>query len=514
MYGAALTLPADGDADAAATFNAALAPLTDRSAVLVPAIGAYKLAPKKSIAYYSNPLASVGTSWCHIAAGGVTAATPAQMTSDGVAWAQGAASNFTTLPTTVGVAPVFAMTGITFGDLIQVTLTTTLNLAAAGAGRIALYGSAGTPTIVPSWPGGYAVVAGASAYGPIAVEAVSVTGVSTIGFRGRRHVLDPAGLCPRGVVGLDESDLRRRYRARGRCTETDRSTAVMAGLANNNNPFQSQVRIGPNYIQLVPGPPGPAGTSAVVVTTTANFTQPNVGSNVTVNVTSTTPFGAGLGTFIVGGGYYVVASITNGTQMVLTNLGSTGNVSPGGTVPINSLVVPTGPPAQALEVENGGAAITQRPILNLIGLVYADNPGNSSMDFTTSALVGPGTAISTNYTLPADQTLLVFQDGPYVIDLHLIAPNREYVMLARGAGTLNGAGQVTLSSGSATFSIEDPMLPTGGGLRSQFCGYDAESGSRCERTIETYRFAWDTTANLLTEHGLTNIGDGTIRWID
>lgn len=34
----------------------------------------------------------------------------------------------------------------------------------------------------------------------------------------------------------------------------------MAGLANNNNPFQSQVRIGPNYIQLVPGPPGPAGS--------------------------------------------------------------------------------------------------------------------------------------------------------------------------------------------------------------------------------------------------------------
>ena len=183
VYGAALTLPADGDADAAATFNAALAPLTDRSAVLVPAIGAYKLA-QKSIAYYSNPLAGVGTPWCHIAAGVVTAATPAQMTSDGVAWAQVAGSNFTTLPTTGGVAPVFAMTGITFGDLIQVTLTTTLNLAAAGAGRIALYGSAGTPTIVPSWPGGYAAVAGASTYGPIAVEAVSVTGVSTIGFAG------------------------------------------------------------------------------------------------------------------------------------------------------------------------------------------------------------------------------------------------------------------------------------------------------------------------------------------
>lgn len=183
VYGAALTLPADGDADAAATFNAALAPLTDRSAVLVPAIGAYKLA-QKSIAYYSNPLASVGTPWCHIAAGPVTAATPAQMTSDGVAWAQVAGSNFTTLPTTGGVAPVFVMTGITLGDLIVVTLSTTLNLTSSGPGRIALYGSGATPAAVPTWPGGYAAVAGASAYGLAVAQAVTVVGIATVGLAG------------------------------------------------------------------------------------------------------------------------------------------------------------------------------------------------------------------------------------------------------------------------------------------------------------------------------------------
>jgi hypothetical protein len=39
----------------------------------------------------------------------------------------------------------------------------------------------------------------------------------------------------------------------------------MAGLNNNSNPFQNQVRIGPQYIQLVPGPPGPAGNGALTV---------------------------------------------------------------------------------------------------------------------------------------------------------------------------------------------------------------------------------------------------------
>lgn len=192
--------PSDGDNANAASIFGIVQTLGDRTQYLAARTGQYKLA-QKSIAYYSNPLASVGTPWCHIAAGGVTAATPAQMTSDGVAWAQVAGSNFTTLPTTLLVAPVFAMTGITFGDLIQVTLTTTLNLAAAGAGRIALYGSAGTPTIVPSWPGGYAAVAGASAYGPIAVTAVSVTGVSTIGFAGVDTFWIQPVYVPAGSVG-------------------------------------------------------------------------------------------------------------------------------------------------------------------------------------------------------------------------------------------------------------------------------------------------------------------------
>jgi hypothetical protein len=182
-YGAALTLPSDGDADAAAVFNAALTPLTDRSAVTVSALGQYKIA-QKSIAYYSNPLAGVGTPWSHISAGPVTAATAAQMTSDGVAWAQVVGSNFVTMPTSAGVAPVFQLAGVVPGDVCAIRLSTTLNLLAAGAGRIALYGSVGPPTIVPTWPGSYSAIAGASAYGGIICAAVTVDGVVTVAGTG------------------------------------------------------------------------------------------------------------------------------------------------------------------------------------------------------------------------------------------------------------------------------------------------------------------------------------------
>ncbi len=50
----------------------------------------------------------------------------------------------------------------------------------------------------------------------------------------------------------------------------------MAGLANNNNPFQSQVRVGPGYIQLVPGPPGPPGTIALTGSGLVHVTSGNV----------------------------------------------------------------------------------------------------------------------------------------------------------------------------------------------------------------------------------------------
>lgn len=137
----------------------------------------------------------------------------------------------------------------------------------------------------------------------------------------------------------------------------------MPGLNNNNNPLQSQVRYGPGYIQLVPGPPGPAGPPGGTVFTTANFVQPNIGSSVSVAVTSTAGMAADLDLFIQGGGYYQVVSVSDSTDVVVQNLGTSGiNVNPGLTVTNGAVVQGSGPPLQvspahSVMVGEGSAAV-------------------------------------------------------------------------------------------------------------------------------------------------------------
>jgi hypothetical protein len=77
--------------------------------------------------------------------------------------------------------------------------------------------------------------------------------------------------------------------------------------------------------------------------TTASFAQPAVGANVTVPVDTTAMLTAGVTVYIAGGGWYTVASVTDGTHFVATNLGLLGNASPAATVTSPALVVPSGP---------------------------------------------------------------------------------------------------------------------------------------------------------------------------
>jgi len=67
--------------------------------------------------------------------------------------------------------------------------------------------------------------------------------------------------------------------------------------------------------------PGLAGT--LRTTTTADFTQPAVMGTVSVTVATTVGTSAGHAFFISGGGFYVVAAVTDGTTLVLLNLGYT-----------------------------------------------------------------------------------------------------------------------------------------------------------------------------------------------
>lgn len=82
------------------------------------------------------------------------------------------------------------------------------------------------------------------------------------------------------------------------------------------------------------GPTGPAGSSGInaFTTTTSNFTQPSVGSNVTVAVVATAWMSQGQTVYASTGGYYAVASIASGVSVTITNLGYTGNALPGATI--------------------------------------------------------------------------------------------------------------------------------------------------------------------------------------
>ena len=169
-YGAATTLPSDGDPRNAASVNVPLITAMDRTALLMPATGAYKLAARVVAALAGAP--TFTRPWCHIAAGAVTVGVPSQFTSDGLAWGVVAGSSTgVVLPTTVAVAPIFQFP-VTAGDTVIVRLDTTVNFGIKA--RVALYSAFVLPGgSAPTWPGGYGLNAGATAPG----DAISGTPV-------------------------------------------------------------------------------------------------------------------------------------------------------------------------------------------------------------------------------------------------------------------------------------------------------------------------------------------------
>ncbi len=130
---------------------------------------------------------------------------------------------------------------------------------------------------------------------------------------------------------------------------------------------------GQQGIQGVAGPQGPAGNAGptgatgqdgvagsagangkdAYTTTTAGYTQPSLGNNVSVSVVNTSWMVVGQVVFVGGsGGYYVVNSITNSTTAVLTYFGGGGSGTVGAT---GSGVSPSG------QTGANGAAGAQGP---------------------------------------------------------------------------------------------------------------------------------------------------------
>src|SRR5437867_2216185 len=94
------------------------------------------------------------------------------------------------------------------------------------------------------------------------------------------------------------------------------------------------------------GPTGPAGDpgapgQGAFTATTADFSQPAVGSDVSVSVASTAWMAVGETLFVQSGGYYTVSAITDATTVVLNNTGDTGNTAPAATI-LNGSAVSAG----------------------------------------------------------------------------------------------------------------------------------------------------------------------------
>lgn len=109
-------------------------------------------------------------------------------------------------------------------------------------------------------------------------------------------------------------------------------------------------------VNLIPGPQGASGTNGAAgtngdnawTTTTANFTMPAEGANVTVNVADSDMLTSGDTVYVQGAGYMSVQSVPSTTQVVLQNLENTANlaytanVAPGTVIASGAKIVPGG----------------------------------------------------------------------------------------------------------------------------------------------------------------------------
>ena len=92
-----------------------------------------------------------------------------------------------------------------------------------------------------------------------------------------------------------------------------------------------------------------AGTGASTTLTTTGFTQPAVGSNVTLNVGDSSIFAVGQYVFVEDGGVYLVASKPGATQLEVTNLGTSENAAPATSISTGRLVTTSGRPGSIVD---------------------------------------------------------------------------------------------------------------------------------------------------------------------
>lgn len=137
-------------------------------------------------------------------------------------------------------------------------------------------------------------------------------------------------------------------------------------------------------------------------TTTASYTQPSVGSNVTVQVANSSWMAVGQTVFISGGGTYTVASIPSPASVSLTNLYET-NTAPNATIASLRMVVCSG-----IKGEDGDPGVD-------------GDPGQSAYSTTTASYTQPAVgdsvtvAVGSTAWMASGQSVFISSAGTYMV---------------------------------------------------------------------------------------------------
>lgn len=166
----------------------------------------------------------------------------------------------------------------------------------------------------------------------------------------------------------------------------------------------------------ISGPTGEDGLNAFTQTT-AQFTVPAIGANVTLAVSDTSPLTgiwaqANQDIFIQSAGYYRVVSST-ATAIVCTNLGVTGNTIPGATVSTTRYVVPAGRSSDVLLNKFDEALYISTPLG--VGNYDTLNTNAASIDYTDYAWSTNGDKITTQAAVQLSASASVYQSFRFVL---------------------------------------------------------------------------------------------------
>lgn len=231
------------------------------------------------------------------------------------------------------------------------------------------------------------------------------------------------------------------------------------------------------------GLPGVNGKNAYTFTTTS-FTMPAVSSSVTLTVQSTGQFSnqwaiAGQIVYIAGAGYFTVVSKTGNNQITVTNLGYTGNATPGVTIASNAGVSPSGiigaTGAAGAAGVNGttnlysNSSTTSTAVLNSWTTLRSYTlPGNTINTYTSSLADALQITLALNHTINTSNFLLIAQDrfrisfGGNNYGSFLIAQGNALATLRITADTSSGARGVYSLSGASSIQTLNNATVIGG----------------------------------------------------